>query len=55
MNGSCMGVDTEVCSLDRAITSDAVVAAADGVSEVQPRMHQTIAPEDSSDEVQLIN
>ena len=55
MNGSCMGVDTEVCSLDREITSNAVVAAAGDASEMQPRMHQTITPEDSSDEVQLIN
>ena len=46
MNGSCMGVDTEVCSLDRAITSDAVVETADDASEVQLRMHQTITPED---------
>ena len=46
MNGSCMGVDTEVCSLDRAITGDAVVAATDDASEVQLRMHQTIALED---------
>ena len=46
MNGCCMGVDTEVCSLDRAITSDAVVAASDDASEVQLRMHQTITPED---------
>ena len=29
-----MGVGTEVCCWDRAITSDAVVAAADDASEV---------------------
>ena len=46
MNDSCMGVDTEVCSLERAITGDAEVAAADDASEVQLSMHQTITPED---------
>ena len=46
MHDSGMGVGTEVCSLDRAITGDAVLAAADDAFVVQLRMHQTIVPED---------
>ena len=40
MNGSDMGVGTEVCSLDRAITSDAATAVADNAFEMQLSMHQ---------------